>query len=268
MEAFSEFVLAYGYLLVGAWVFIDQLGVPVPAIPVLITGGALAGSGELDFNLLVASATLGSLPSDILWFETGRRRGGSVLRLLCRVSLEPDSCVRNTEDTFTRYGPRSLLLAKFIPGYQTLAPPLAGMSGMSLSRFLLYDIPGALIWSTAFLGLGLAFHDQLDAVYQASTDFGFGLLVVLGGGLAIHIAWKFEQRRRFIKGLRTSRIGPHEVKRMIDDGHDLALFDLRNELAIEMNPHKIPAAQIVSFEEIDARHVEFPRDRDIILYCS
>lgn len=268
MEGFSEFVMAHGYLLIGVWVFSDQLGIPVPAIPVLITGGALAGSGELNFGIMVASATLGSLPSDVIWYEAGRRKGSSVLRLLCRVSLEPDYCVRSTEETFTRHGPRSLLLAKFIPGYQTLAPPLAGMSGMSLTRFLAYDIPSAVLWSGTFIGIGLVFADQLDRVYQTVSELGSWLLVLLVCGLVAHIAWKFYQRQRFIKGLRTARILPTELRQLIEEGREPALYDLRNTLAIEMNPHRIPNAQIVTFEDIGTRHVEIPRDRDIILYCS
>jgi membrane protein DedA with SNARE-associated domain len=268
MEAFSEFVLNYGYLLVAAWVFIDQLGVPIPANPVLVTAGALAGMGELNAGLLLASATLGSIPSDVIWYEAGRRKGARVLRLICRVSLEPDYCVRNTQDTFARYGPRSLFLAKFLPGYQTLAPPLAAMSGLSLPRFLAYDIPGAALWSATFIGIGMIFHGQLDRVFQAISELGAGLLWILAFGALCHVTWKFYHRRRFLQSLRTSRIEPHEVREMLDAGHDLALFDLRNELAVEMNPLRIPAAQLVTLEEIDERHLEIPRDREIILYCN
>jgi membrane protein DedA with SNARE-associated domain len=261
----------HGYLLIFAWIFLDQVGVPVPAIPVLMTVGAVAGRGQLDLGPLLIASTAGAIPADLLWYESGRRRGHSVLRTLCRISLEPDSCVRNTEDTFVRYGKRSLLLAKFIPGYQTLAPPLAGMSGMRLGSFLLYDIPGAMLWSAAFLGLGFAFHGQIDHVYQLASELGWWLLVLLAGGLAGYMLWKGVHRRRFLRSLRIARIEPHELNKLLNTPESpdaLAIFDLRSALSIEMEPCRIPGAKVMDLEELDARHDEIPRGREVIIYCN
>ncbi len=267
MEEFTQFIVVHGYLVLAGWVFLDQIGVPIPAVPVLIAGGALVGTGQLHPAGALAAATLGSIPSDLLWYEMGRRRGGSVLRLLCKLSFEPDSCVRSTEETFGRYGPRSLLLAKFIPGYQTMAPPLAGMSGMSIGRFLSWDIPAAALWSGAFMGLGFVLADQIDDVYQLASTLGAQLFVLLGLGLIAYIAWKYVHRVRFIRRLRTLRIEPDELRQLLTSG-GVALFDLRNALAIEVDPRRIPGARVMSLEDLDARHEEIPRDREIVLYCS
>ncbi len=268
MEEFTQFIVAHGYLLLAGWVFLDQLGVPIPAFPVLIAARALVGTGQLHPAAALAAATLGSIPSDLVWYETGRRRGSSALRLLCRLSLEPDSCVRSTEETFARYGPRSLLLAKFIPGYQTMAPPLAGMSGMSVGRFLAWDIPGAALWSGTFMGLGFVFADQLDGAYQLVSALGTQLFVLLALALVPYIGWKYVHRVRFIRRLRTMRIEPDELKELLVSDAGVLVFDLRNALAMEIDPRRIPGAQVMRLEDLDARHEEIPRDREIVLYCT
>jgi len=268
VEEFSTFVVAHGYWLIAGWAFMDQLGIPFPAIPVLVAGGALAGTGQLDFATALAAATLGCIPSDLIWYEAGRRRGGSVLRTLCRLSLEPDSCVSSTERTFLRHGPRSLLFAKFIPGYQTLAPPLAGMTGVPLGRFLLFDIPGAFLWSAAFLGLGLIFHDQIDAVFRLASELGTTFLELLVAGLVAYVIRKFYHRQRFLSELRTRQIEPAELKLLLEGEDEVAIIDLRSELAIELQPERIPGAQVFSLEQLESRHHEIPREREIILYCT
>jgi membrane protein DedA with SNARE-associated domain len=268
MEEFTSFVVAHGYLLLAGWVCLDQLGIPIPAIPVLIAGGAVASTGELDLVAALIAASAGSLLSDLIWFEAGRRRGTIVLRVLCKVSLEPDSCVRNTQEIFARYGTRSLLFAKFIPGYQTMAPPLAGMSGMSLIRFLAFDLPGAVLWSGSFMAVGFLFSDQLDSAYRVVSEFGSLTLLILVGGLVAYVAWRFYHRRRYIRHLRMQRIEPDALMALLAEDPDVALFDLRSAMEIEMEPRRIQGAQVLSFDELDDRHEEIPRDREIILYCT
>jgi membrane protein DedA with SNARE-associated domain len=268
MEAFSDFVLQYGYAVLAIWVFLDQLGVPIPAIPVLIAVGGLAGSGEFDLTTSLVVSTLASLPSDVIWYYTGRKRGGAVLRTLCRISLEPDSCVRTTENTFEKHGTRSLLIAKFIPGYQTLAPPLAGMAKVPFARFLAYSAIGAVLWSAVFLGVGYALHNQLDYAFGLVSEFGTGFAILIGGSLVGYVAWKFAMRQIFLRQLRIARISPSELKGMLDEGHEVAIVDLRHAFEIELAPYAIPGAQVMSLEEIDEHHERIPRDKDIVLYCT
>jgi membrane protein DedA with SNARE-associated domain len=157
-----QFLVQHGYALLFAWVLVEQIGLPVPAIPLLLAAGTLAGSGKMNLALAVGSAIIAALVADLFWYYLGRYRGSRVLKLLCRISLEPDSCVRRTEDVFTRHGAQSLLIAKFVPGLNTAAPPLAGIFHMPVSRFVLFDGLGAFVWAATFTGLGYIFSDQLE----------------------------------------------------------------------------------------------------------
>jgi len=264
----TRFLIEYGLLLVFAWVFLDQAGFPVPAIPALLAAGALVGEGHMALAPLVAVATLACLPSDLIWYQIGRHRGASVLRLLCKISLEPDSCVRNTEEVFARHGARSLLVAKFVPGYQTVAPPMAGMLRMRLGRFLLFDTLGAFLWAVAFILPGVVFHAQLGEIATLAAGMGRSLFLLLALVLAGYIGWKFFQRQRFIRSLRIARISPAELKSRMDGGEPVHIVDLRHSLEFEAEPVTLPGANRMAVEEIEGRHDEIPRDRDIVLYCT
>lgn len=268
MEAALEFMSQYGYWFLFVWVALDQAGVPIPGVPVLIGVGALAGVGDLSLPIAIAVSTAGSLIGDLIWYEAGRRRGAAVLRTLCRISLEPDSCVRKTEDTFERYGASSLIVAKLIPGYQTLGVALAGMSPMSVFRFLAFDTAGAAVWSALFIGIGYLLHDQIERGAELAANFGFATGVVVGGGLVAWVAWKYLNRRRFIQSLRMAQIGPDELKALIDGESMVEILDLRSRLEIEASSESIPGARVVSIEEIDDHHEGIPRDADIVLFCT
>src|SRR5436853_957572 len=164
MDAIIDVLVRHGYLVVFGWVLAEQIGLPLPAVPFLLAAGALAGDGRLSLALVLAAAGLASLVSDSVWYWIGRVGGGRVLRWLCRISLEPDSCVRRTEDAFGRYGSRSLLIAKFVPGLNTAAPPLAGIARMRFPRFALLTGLGGAIWAGVFIGLGWLFSRQLELV--------------------------------------------------------------------------------------------------------
>jgi membrane protein DedA with SNARE-associated domain len=234
----------------------------------LMAAGVLAGMHQMNAALAIALAVGACMAADILWYEIGRTRGAKVLNLLCRISLEPDSCVRRTESLFAARGARSLLFAKFLPGLGTAAPPLAGMIGMKIRRFLLFDAAGAFFWAGGFIGLGFLFRKQLDLVAHYATRLGVGLFVMLVGSLAAYVGWKFLQRQRFLRKLRIARITPEELKAEIDRGEDVMIVDLRHSLDFETDPARIPGALHITSEEFDQRHQEIPRDRDIILYCT
>ena len=161
--------------------------------------GVLAGQGSLHFTLAFILAVAASLISDFLWYLIGRLKGGSVLSLLCKISLKPDSCVRRTSDLFYHHGARSLLLAKFIPGLSTIAPPLAGIFRMSPWRFFLYDGLGAGLWAGLFMGLGYLLSDQIEEVAAYAMKLGTSLTALVFGSLAAYILWKYIQRRRFLR---------------------------------------------------------------------
>src|SRR5260370_35247686 len=139
MHRTLEFLLHHGYVLLLGWVFVEQLGLPLPSMPLLLAAGALAGTGHLNFFASLLYAMLAAVSADSIWYQLGRVKGIKILQLLCKISLEPDSCVRRTEGLFSKQGARSLLLAKFLPGLGTVAPPLAGIFHMRPRRFLFFD---------------------------------------------------------------------------------------------------------------------------------
>lgn len=268
MHSTIEFLLHHGYAVLLAWVFAEQIGLPVPTMPLLLAAGALAGTGRLNFFNSWFLCTLAAIFADSIWYQLGRSKGIKVLQLLCKISLEPDSCVRRTEGMFAKQGSRSLLFAKFLPGLGTVAPPLAGIFRMKPHRFLLFDALGALLWSGTFLALGYLFTGEIERIAAHAATLGSWLLVILLGALAIYILWKFIARRRFLSELRISRITVDELKKRIDAGEDLAIVDLRHSLDFEAEPETIPGAFRMDAREIQDKHDKLPRDREIILFCT
>ncbi|HET8564383.1 MAG TPA: VTT domain-containing protein [Candidatus Binatia bacterium] len=268
MDEAIQFLIRHGYALLFAWVLLEQIGLPVPAIPLLLAAGVLAGSGRMDLALAVGLAVIAALLADLFWYYLGRYRGSRVLKLLCRVSLEPDSCVRRTEDVFARHGARSLLVAKFVPGLNTAAPPLAGIFRMPVSRFMLFDGLGAFLWVATFTGLGYMLSDQLEPIAAYSLRWGSWLVVALVGSLAAYILWKYVQRQRFLRRRRIARITPKELMERLTAGDEVMIVDLRQPLDVEALPYMIPGSLRMAMEELEKRHQEIPRDRDIVLYCS
>lgn len=268
MQSTAEFLIRHGYLVLFTGVFAEQMGLPLPAVPFLLAAGALAGVGKMNFGLALGLAVVASLLSDTIWYEIGRRKGGRVLQFLCRISLEPDSCVRRTEDVFARHGARSLLVAKFVPGLNTAAPPLAGIFRMRFSRFLLFDAIGAMAWAGLFVLLGYIFSDRLERVAEHAVALGTWLLVILFGGLAVYIGWKYYQRQKFLRTLRIARISPQELKQRMDAGEQPLIVDLRHSMDFEADPESIPGAMRMAPDDVEAMTAAIPRDRDIVLYCT
>lgn len=268
MNETVQFLIQHGYTLLFAWVLIEQMGLPIPAVPLLLAAGALAGSGRMDLALAVSLALIAVILADVFWYCLGRYRGGRILKLLCRIALEPDSCVRRTENVFARHGAHSLLVAKFVPGLNTAAPSLAGIFRMPVPRFMLFDSLGAFFWVATFAGLGFVFSGQLERIAAYLMRWGGWLAVALGGSLAAYILWKYLQRRRFLYRLRTARIGPRELMEKLSAGDDVLIVDLRQPLDVEAFPRTLPGALRMGMEELEERHREIPRDRDVVLYCS
>ncbi|HTD88751.1 MAG TPA: DedA family protein/thiosulfate sulfurtransferase GlpE [Candidatus Binatia bacterium] len=263
-----EFLVRHGTLVLFAAVFLEQMGVPLPAAPWLLAAGALSGAGRMNWFTGIIAAVLGSLLADLIWFYLGRHGGQRMLTLLCRISLEPDSCVRRTQNLFTRYGMRGVVVAKFIPGLSTLAPPLAGSSGVSTPRFLFFDGLGSLLYVGCFVLAGVLFSRQLEQVIDALTGLGSRALGVVVGLAALYIGYKYFQRRRLLNELRMARVSVDELRNKQQAGERLTILDLRSRLELEQDPSVISGAFHISPDEIETRHAEIPRDRDIVLYCS
>ena len=260
------FVERHGYALLFLWVLAEQSAIPVPSVPLLLAAGALIHSGRLLILPAILCCMAAALIADSVWFELGRHRGRQVLRLVCRLSLEPDSCVRQTENAFLKYGMSSLLVSKFIPGLNAVAAPLAGHSKKSYLQFGIYDSVGTLIWSGTYFALGYLFSQELERIIGYASRMGSNLGLLVAALFAIWVGWKFEQRHRFLRRLRVARITPVELQERLSAGEELFIVDLRSGYAGE--PALIPGAVRISLEELAARGQEIPRDREIILFCS
>ncbi len=266
MTGIPHFLKEYGYAVLVVWVFAEQAGLPIPAMPMLLAMGALIGNGTYSWPVAIIGSVAACLAADFTWFLIGRAKGRSVLKLLCKISLEPDSCVKSTERGFQRYGWSTLLGAKFLPGLSTAAPPLAGMSGMSTGKFLLADGAGSLLWAGSLMAAGALFHHQLEIVATAAVQLGSSLGVTVTAALLGYLGYKYYQRRRFLHLLHVSRMTVDDLNER-RDRHDFFLIDMRDPWEIKRTS-VIRGAVMMSFADLEERHLEIPRDKEIILYCS
>lgn len=268
MTDLPAFLERHGYALLFGILFLEQAGLPLPAVPVLLAAGALAGQGKISLAASLAVATMACLVADLIWFELGRRKGRSILRLLCKVSLEPDTCVRATEDAFERHGRGTLLVAKFVPGLNTVATPLAGVAGIRLTEFLAFNLAGSIFYVGAYTGLGLIFHREIASITEAITAVGSRVFWLIAAVLAVYLGIKLLQRKMLIRRFRLSRIEPTEVASLIEAGADLTVVDLRHPRELDAVGAKLPGALVLRPDELASRHAEIPRSGPIILYCS
>lgn len=268
MSSLLDTLLRHGYLLLAAWVFLEQVGLPLPSFPILLAAGALSGTGRMNFAAALASGAFSTVLADVLWYEMGRRKGIKVVQWLCRISLEPDSCVRRTEGLFEQQGAKSLLIAKFLPGLNAVATPLAGIFQMHFRRFLLFDGLGALLWLGTYMGLGYFFRNQIERIAQNAASLGGWLVVLLVFAFASYIAYKFVVRKKFLRELRIGRISVDELKQKLDAGEALSIVDLRHSLDFEADPETIPGAVHLDSKDLTEKNELLPTDREVILYCT
>jgi membrane protein DedA with SNARE-associated domain len=268
VEETIKFLMENGYSVLFGWVLLEQAGLPMPAAPLFIAAGALIHAGHLSLVPICAVAVTASLISDLFWYQIGRVRGRAVLSFLCRLSLDPDACLRDINQIFIRHGGRSLLVAKFVPGLSTVTPPLAGIFNMGVSKFLLLDGFGALVWVSAFAGLGYQFSHQIEYVAARMAKLGWGAGGLAAAGLVAYVGWKYLRRRRFLGGLVSARITPEELRKRLEAGEeDLMVVDVRAPFEISKEPFTIPGALLFPLEQLERELHKIPRDRDIIVCC-
>lgn len=258
-----------GYLVFFGWILVNRLGVPLPATPALLAAGALSGLGELRYTNVLMLAVLATVISDSIWYELGKRHGGRILRYLCRISLQPDSCVRSAEGFLARHGLKSLLITKFLPGMNRTILPLTGVVHVSYPRFFLFDVVGAALWAAVYLGLGFAFSDEFQEALHHAKSLGIygaialSVLVLLG-----YLGYKVARREQLAHHLQMERISVEDLQAKMERGDGVAVVDLRHPLDYLPDPRTIPGALRIKPEEFEERHEEIPRDREIILYCT
>jgi membrane protein DedA with SNARE-associated domain len=265
---FRTLLLRHGYSFLFGYIFAVQVGIPVPADPLLLIMGAMAGDHRYSLHVSLSLAVIAALLGDYFWYELGRWRGRSILGALCKISLEPDTCVRKTEMGFTRRGAWTLLFAKFIPGMSLVSMPLAGAICMERWRFLLADAAGCTLWATAYLIAGYTFHRQVDSLIGRLGLFGQRAGLVALVLVAAYIGLKYFQRWRFRRQTRLNRIMPHAALELLNSGRPVTVVDLRNRIEIEQDGLKIRGAVVVRSEDLELRSHEIPDDREVILYCT
>jgi membrane protein DedA with SNARE-associated domain/rhodanese-related sulfurtransferase len=268
MNALNSFLHEYGNLVVFGASLLEQSGLPLPATPVYVAAGVAIGAGEMHGPTVLALAVAGSLLGDLFWYFLGRWRGHQVLRFLCRLSLEPDSCVRDTEERFQRYGVRSLVIAKFLPGLGTVIRPLAAVAGVGVGAFLFYTGLGTVLYIGLFMALGYVFSDQADQLLPRVASTGHVLLGVLIAGFSLYALYKLYKRRQFLQRLPTTRLSAETLKEKMDSGLSLVIVDLRTPLQIKAFPYSIPGALQIPLQALERAYTKLPSERDIILFCN
>jgi membrane protein DedA with SNARE-associated domain/rhodanese-related sulfurtransferase len=267
MEYLIALVQEYGLGLVFVNVLALQAGLPLPAYPVLIVAGAYAASGGSPLWQLVAVGIAAALVADTGWYTAGRRFGMKILGLLCRVSLSPDTCVRQTESIFQRFGPASMLFAKFVPGFASVATALAGALRLNYLKFLLFDAGGAGLWVGVAVTLGYVFRDAIGGVINTLSSLGrYGVMIVIAGFVA-WIIFKWWRRYRFIKQLRMDRVSVDELQEMMKDNAVQALVDVRSAIT-QAATGKIPGARAIDMQNIADGFEGVPVDGEVIVYCA
>jgi len=264
----NSLISQYGLAVVFLNVFIEQIGLPIPAVPTLVVAGALAANAQLSLPMVVIVAIVACMIADLAWYFIGRTYGNRVMKTLCRISLTPDSCVSETQTRFERWGINALIVAKFVPGLSLIAPPLAGATRIGVASFLIYDGLGSALWVGAAVGGGALFGKQVEYLLARMEAYGTYAIVALGVLLAAYIAYKYWERRRFYAALRMARISVDELYSLIDGGGAPVVVDVRSHTARGLEPRRIPGAVHVPLDAVEHHVKDLPRDRDIILYCT
>lgn len=273
MELILDLIREYGFGIVFLNVFVEQLGAPIPAYPVLVVAGAIEGTSWQRLALLTAVAVAAALVADVLWYHAGKAYGHRVLGQICRISLSPDACIRQTESVYGRWGPKSLLVAKFVPGFASIASALAGVVGTPLRTFVLFDMLGAMVWVGSAAFLGSLFSSTVQDLLEVLATLGkWGLLLVLAV-FSVFVARKWWQRQRVVRSLRMPRISVQELERLWTQGRMPTVIDVREPALFDLG--HIPGARI--WQQQPPRGGEpayarfLPRDahpHGVVLYCD
>ena len=268
MIGFADGIAQYGAGLVFGATLGSRLGVPIPAVPFVVVAGGLAARGSASLSLVIGVAALASLLGDAAWFAAGRRYGYRVLRMLCRVSMSPDSCVRQSESLIGRWGGGALVASKFVPGLSVVAAPMAGALGMGMRRFLSFEAIGSILWAAAFAGLGAAFGDDLARLLAFLSQLGAGGAAIVAVAVAAYLAVRYARRRASLRDQLIARIGIDELAALHAAGEAPVLVDVRAPGALELDPRRLPGAVPVELGRIRAWSRSIARGQRIVTYCN
>ena len=245
-----------------------RLGAPVPAVPFLIVAGGLSVGGQVSFAAAVLAAVLGNILGDGVWFLAGRRWGYRVMRLLCRISLSADSCVRRSEAILGRWGGLSLIAAKFVPGVSVVAPPMAGALGMSNTRFLSYETAAALIWTLGFLLLGRIFHSAINDVLTVLSNIGLTAAVFCAAMLALFLMWRYYMRRMALRADDIEHVDVDVLREALAGSNGPTLIDVRGAAARALDDRAIPGAVGIELKRLPKDLGALADGRELVVFCD
>ena len=268
MHELVALLVGHGALIIFAATLAARIGAPVPASPLLVVAGSLVMAGQMSIVAALGTSIAANVIGDGAWFLAGRRHGYRVMKQLCRISLSPDSCVRHSESLITRWGASSLIAAKFVPGVSVIAAPMAGALGMTLARFLAFEVVAAVVWTVAFMALGMIFSDQIQQIFDIMASTGQLATAVVVLALAALIGLRYWRRRSFLRELRIPRIDVDELHALMEQGHDPLVIDVRSDASLQVDARRIPGAISVHLHDIHAKAADLAPDREIVLYCN
>ena len=263
-----DLVSRWGVPLVLLAVLLEQGGLPLPAAPLLVVAGAAAGSGAMRPEHVFGAALLGCLVADHVWFALGRVAGRRVLGTICKLSLSPDTCVRQTDDLVARHGAVLLSVAKFVPAVSAVAIPTVAAMGIPWRRFILFDGIGAILWSGAYIGAGMIFSREVTRLLDSMSLVGGWALVAFAALLMLYVAAKFLHRQSLRRLHRLVRISPEEVAGLLEEDADLIIVDARSEVARTEDPRVLPRSVMLGQRD---PHDVLPKDARkhiVITFCT
>jgi len=260
----------HGYLFLALVCFAEAIGLPLPAALAILTAGAVVAYGDLHFYLVVGVGVLAMMVGDIILYFMGKVSGWALLGLLCRLSANPETCILRSAEYFYRRGKQTLLFAKFIPGINTMSPPLAGSMKMRLGDFLQYDVVGAALYVGAYATAGYLFSDALRAITRGLRSAGFAAEVIFGIGLAVYIAYRIWVYRKYRLLDVIPRVPAEELaKRLASDAaRSMLIADVRSHGYYDADSERIAGSIRIEPNNLIEEIKNLPKEREIYLYCT
>ncbi|WP_394778746.1 DedA family protein/thiosulfate sulfurtransferase GlpE [Undibacterium sp.] len=268
MHTLIHWAIEYGLLIVFLNVLLMQLGLPLPTVPTLIVSGTLAADGHFSIFALLFVTILASLIGDVVWYSIGRHYGLRVMRLLCKLSLSPDSCVRQTEMRVERWGLATLVIAKFVPGLSLVIAPMSGALRLRLTSFIMFDAIGIALWASAAIGAGVLFHPNVELISAQLMEMGNTAIIVAATLLVAYLLLKWMKRRRFNSAMRMARIDVSELQTLIKEGQPPVIVDVRGPSIRSIAVETIPGALAIGLDEWQELIPHLHADSEIVVYCS
>ena len=267
MQLLTHLIETYGLLLIFAVVLLDEIGLPIPSLPALVAAGAVAASGHFPLAAVIGAALAGALVADLLWYWAAWRFGRRILAILCRISLAPDTCVRQTENLFHRVGPWSLVFARYVPAFTNIAVAMAAILRLRIAFFLFLNLVGSFFYYGLAALLGAIFRRAVGDILHTMETFGTISIVALTAAFAIYIVLRWWERATFIRQLRMDRITVDELIKLMDSANPPIILDVRSAQTRDRDGI-IPGALGGHPEDIHPLLAEISPDKEIVVYCA